>query len=103
MCLVMNVVSFWKPSKLTGYKELVGIDLSFVQDNLSRSSKGVLHFQKTKPQGKLIRVVKGKVFDVAIDVRKDSATSDVIVSNRMADELADVAEKVYTRDLFGSD
>ena len=59
------------------YKELVGIDLSFVQDNHSRSSKGVLrglHFQKTKPQGKLVRAVKGEVFDVAVDVRKDSPT-----------------------------
>ncbi|PKF61717.1 dTDP-4-dehydrorhamnose 3,5-epimerase [Psychromonas sp. psych-6C06] len=59
------------------YKELVGIALPFVQDNHSRSLKGVLrglHFQKTKPQGKLVRVVKGKVFDVAVDVRKSSTT-----------------------------
>ena len=59
------------------YQELVGIDLPFVQDNHSRSSKGVLrglHFQKTKPQGKLVRVVKGEVFDVAVDIRKDSPT-----------------------------
>jgi len=58
------------------YKE-AGIDLSFVQDNHSRSSESVLrglHFQKTKPQGKLVRVVRGKVFDVAVDIRKDSAT-----------------------------
>ncbi|WP_114327629.1 dTDP-4-dehydrorhamnose 3,5-epimerase [Candidatus Colwellia aromaticivorans] len=61
----------------TRYQELVGIDLPFVQDNYSRSSKGVLrglHFQKTKPQGKLIRVVRGEVFDVAVDIRKDSPT-----------------------------
>ena len=48
-----------------------------MQDNHSRSSKGVLrglHFQKTKPQGKLVRVVRGEVFDVAVDLRKDSAT-----------------------------
>jgi dTDP-4-dehydrorhamnose 3,5-epimerase len=59
------------------YKELVGIDLPFVQDNHSRSAKGVLrglHFQKTKPQGKLVRVVIGEVFDVAVDLRKDSPT-----------------------------
>lgn len=59
------------------YKELAGIDLPFVQDNHSRSSKGVLrglHFQKTKPQGKLVRVVRGEVFDVAVDIRKDSPT-----------------------------
>jgi len=59
------------------YKEEAGIELDFVQDNHSRSSKGVLrglHFQKTKPQGKLVRVVRGEVFDVAVDIRKGSAT-----------------------------
>ncbi|WP_210397624.1 dTDP-4-dehydrorhamnose 3,5-epimerase [Motiliproteus sediminis] len=55
----------------------VGITQSFVQDNHSRSQKGVLrglHFQKNKPQGKLVRVVRGEVFDVAVDIRPDSAT-----------------------------
>jgi dTDP-4-dehydrorhamnose 3,5-epimerase len=59
------------------YKELAGIELDFVQDNHSRSSKNVLrglHFQKTRPQGKLVRVVRGEVFDVAVDIRKDSPT-----------------------------
>ena len=59
------------------YAELAGISLPFVQDNHSRSSKGVLrglHFQKIKPQGKLVRVVRGKVYDVAVDIRKDSST-----------------------------
>ena len=54
-----------------------GITLPFVQDNHSRSSKGVLrglHFQKTKPQGKLVRVVRGKVYDVAVDIRLGSPT-----------------------------
>lgn len=54
-----------------------GISLPFVQDNHSRSEKGVLrglHFQKTKPQGKLVRVVSGEVFDVAVDIRKSSPT-----------------------------
>lgn len=57
------------------YRDQTGIDLDFVQDNHSRSVKGVLrglHFQKTKPQGKLVRVVRGKVFDVAVDIRKGS-------------------------------
>jgi len=59
------------------YAELAGIDLPFVQDNHSRSGKNVLrglHFQKSKPQGKLVRVVRGEVFDVAVDIRKDSPT-----------------------------
>jgi dTDP-4-dehydrorhamnose 3,5-epimerase len=54
-----------------------GINFDFVQDNHSHSSKAVLrglHFQKTKPQGKLVRVVRGKVYDVAVDIRKDSPT-----------------------------
>jgi dTDP-4-dehydrorhamnose 3,5-epimerase len=59
------------------YAEQAGIDLPFVQDNHSRSTKGVLrglHFQKTKPQGKLVRVVSGEVYDVAVDIRRDSPT-----------------------------
>lgn len=53
-----------------------GIDKEFVQDNESCSTKGVLrglHFQKTHPQGKLVRVTRGQVFDVAVDCRPDSA------------------------------
>lgn len=52
-----------------------GLDLNFVQDNHSRSQKGVLrglHFQNPAPQGKLVRVVNGAVFDVAVDLRKSS-------------------------------
>ena len=59
------------------YAESAGINLPFVQDNHSRSSKGVLrglHFQKTKPQGKLVRVVRGEVYDVAVDIRANSKT-----------------------------
>jgi dTDP-4-dehydrorhamnose 3,5-epimerase len=59
------------------YEQEAGIDLPFVQDNHSRSVRGVLrglHFQKTKPQGKLVRVVRGEVYDVAVDIRKGSAT-----------------------------
>ena len=54
-----------------------GIHINFVQDNQSMSVKGVLrglHFQKQYPQTKLVRVIKGSVFDVAVDLRKDSAT-----------------------------
>lgn len=54
-----------------------GIDVEFVQDNQSASKKGVLrglHFQKEFPQDKLVRVIKGEVFDVAVDIRKGSKT-----------------------------
>ena len=55
----------------------VGLDLTFVQDNHSRSSKGVLrglHYQKPNPQGKLVRVVSGAVFDAVVDLRRSSPT-----------------------------
>ena len=54
-----------------------GLDMEFVQDNQSKSKKGVLrglHFQKQHPQGKLVRVLSGEVFDVAVDIRKGSDT-----------------------------
>ena len=57
------------------YKNIAGIDYNFVQDNHSKSQKGVLrglHFQIKKPQGKLVRVTDGEVFDVAVDLRKTS-------------------------------
>ena len=63
------------------YKEsdfkAAGLDYNFVQDNQSSSRKGVLrglHFQKAHPQAKLVRVIKGEVFDVAVDLRKGSET-----------------------------
>jgi len=59
------------------YREMLEIDLDFVQDNHSRSSRNVLrglHFQTSKPQGKLVRVVRGEVFDVVVDIRPESAT-----------------------------
>ncbi|MBN3163326.1 dTDP-4-dehydrorhamnose 3,5-epimerase [Pectobacterium brasiliense] len=62
------------------YQQMLNIDVDFVQDNHSRSSKGVLrglHFQKTKPQGKLVHVVRGEVFDVAVDIRPGSPTYGV--------------------------
>jgi len=59
------------------YLSALNIDGDFVQDNHSRSSKGVLrglHFQRENPQGKLVRVVRGEVFDVAVDIRPESPT-----------------------------
>lgn len=55
----------------------LGLDLDFVQDNHSRSAKGVLrglHYQQPNPQGKLVRVTAGRAWDVAVDLRADSAT-----------------------------
>ena len=57
--------------------ENAGININFVQDNQSKSTKGVLrglHFQKNYPQSKLVRVISGEVFDVAVDLRNDSDT-----------------------------
>lgn len=57
--------------------QAAGLNMVFVQDNQSMSVKGVLrglHFQKQYPQGKLVRVIKGRVFDVAVDLRADSKT-----------------------------
>lgn len=59
------------------YRDQAGIELDFVQDNHSRSTRGVLrglHFQKQRPQGKLVRVVRGEVLDVAADINPASAT-----------------------------
>lgn len=59
------------------FKELTGVTTNFVQDNHSKSAKNVLrglHYQIQQPQGKLVRVVAGEVFDVAVDIRKNSPT-----------------------------
>ncbi|MCD1124783.1 dTDP-4-dehydrorhamnose 3,5-epimerase [Jinshanibacter sp. LJY008] len=67
---------FYEKYQLERYKD-IGIESEFVQDNRSRSSCNVLrglHFQKTKPQGKLITVTQGVVFDVAVDLRVESDT-----------------------------
>lgn len=66
-----------------------GYDLTFVQDNQSKSSKGVLrglHLQVNYPQGKLVRVIKGEVFDVGVDLRKDSDTYGEWFGDILSDE-----------------
>ena len=92
-----------------------GLDMVFVQDNQSMSTRGVLrglHFQKQFPQGKLVRVVRGKVFDVAVDLRSASKTYGKWFGVELSDEnkkqfyipegfahgflvLSDVAEFTY--------
>ncbi|MEZ8379128.1 dTDP-4-dehydrorhamnose 3,5-epimerase [Vibrio splendidus] len=71
------------------YREAAGIKETFVQDNRSRSAKGVLrglHFQKTKPQGKLVTVTAGEVLDVAVDLRKNSDTFGQYESVMLSEE-----------------
>ena len=69
---------FFESFNQRGFNEAVGHPVDFVQDNHSRSAKGVLrglHFQRAPhAQGKLVRVTQGSVFDVAVDIRRDSAT-----------------------------
>ena len=97
-----------------------GIDVTFVQDNQSMSKKGVLrglHFQINYPQSKLVRVIRGEVFDVAVDLRKDSPTYGKYVGVHLSAEnkrqffipkgfahgfvvLSDEAEFVYKVDDF---
>ena len=68
---------FYESFNQKAFNEATGLTLNFVQDNHSRSAQGVLrglHYQIQQPQGKLVRVVRGAVFDVAVDIRKSSPT-----------------------------
>ena len=68
---------FYESFNQKAFNAVTGLAVSFVQDNHSRSSKGVLrglHYQLQQPQGKLVRVVRGAVFDVAVDIRRHSPT-----------------------------
>ena len=70
------------------FAEATGLQLDFVQDNHSRSARHVLrgmHFQVNRPQGKLVRVVHGEVFDVAVDIRRDSPTFGRWVGERLSE------------------
>ena len=67
---------FYESFNARDFAQCTGVNANFVQDNHSKSAKGVLrglHYQIQHPQGKLVRVVSGEVFDVAVDVRKESA------------------------------
>jgi dTDP-4-dehydrorhamnose 3,5-epimerase len=68
---------FFEPYNKRVFREATGLDVEFVQDNHSRSRSGVLrglHYQIRQPQGKLVRVSAGEVYDVAVDLRRSSAT-----------------------------
>lgn len=68
---------FYESFNQRRFRELTGVDADFVQDNHSKSARNVLrglHYQVRQPQGKLVRVVAGEVFDVAVDIRKNSPT-----------------------------
>lgn len=68
---------FFESFNQRAFHEASGLNVEFVQDNHSRSSQGVLrglHYQIEQPQGKLVRVVRGRVFDVAVDLRRSAAT-----------------------------
>ena len=77
-----------------------GLDMVFVQDNQSMSTKGVLrglHFQKQYPQGKLVRVIEGSVFDVAVDLRSGSSTYGKLFGVELTEENN---KKFYTSEGF---
>jgi len=71
------------------FKDKTGLNFEFVQDNHSKSCKNILrglHYQIKQPQGKLVRVVQGEVFDVAVDLRKSSPTYGEWVGEHLSDE-----------------
>jgi len=80
---------FFESFNQRSFEEAIGKKVSFVQDNHSRSAKNVLrglHYQIQQPQGKLVRVVQGEVFDVAVDIRKNSPTFGKWVGEILSDE-----------------
>ena len=80
---------FFESFNQRAFNEVTGTNHHFVQDNHSRSTKGVLrglHYQIQQPQGKLVRVVRGSVFDVAVDLRKSSRTFGQWVGVELSEE-----------------
>ena len=80
---------FFESFNRARFAEAVGRDVEFVQDNHSLSSRGVLrglHYQLPNPQGKLVRAVRGEVFDVAVDLRRGSPTFGRWVGERLSAE-----------------
>lgn len=80
---------FYESFNERDFRETLGVDVTFVQDNHSKSVRGVLrglHYQIRQSQGKLVRVVAGEVFDVAVDIRKSSPTFGQHVALRLSAE-----------------
>lgn len=80
---------FFESFNSRDFKEATGLQLDFVQDNHSKSARGVLrglHYQIQHPQGKLVRVVQGSVFDVAVDLRKSSPSFGQWVGEILSEE-----------------
>jgi dTDP-4-dehydrorhamnose 3,5-epimerase len=80
---------FYESFNQNAFAQATGLNIKFVQDNHSRSSKGVLrglHYQIQQPQGKLVRVVRGSVFDVAVDIRRSSPTFGLAVGLELSEE-----------------
>jgi dTDP-4-dehydrorhamnose 3,5-epimerase len=80
---------FMESFNARAFQDATGLDVNFVQDNHSRSGKGVLrglHYQIEQAQGKLVRVVRGSVFDVAVDLRKASPTFGKWVGVELSEE-----------------
>ena len=88
--------------------EQAGLKYNFIQDNQSRSHKGVLrglHYQKNFPQAKLVRVIQGEVFDVAVDLRKNSPTYGKWVGVLLSAEnkkMINEAAKTYPNSASGA-
>ena len=80
---------FFESFNQRAFIQVTGLEVQFVQDNHSRSARGVLrglHYQIQQPQGKLVRVARGSVFDVAVDVRKSSPTFGQWVGVALSEE-----------------
>jgi dTDP-4-dehydrorhamnose 3,5-epimerase len=80
---------FFESFNQKAFEQAIGRTVQFVQDNHSSSARGVLrglHYQIRQPQGKLVRVVRGEVFDVAVDMRRSSATFGKWVGERLSAE-----------------
>lgn len=79
---------FFESFNRRAFAQATGLDLNFVQDNHSRSANGVLrglHYQIQQPQGRLVRVTRGSVYDVAVDIRKSSPTFGLWVSAELSE------------------